>query len=177
MSIRTQHVGNLSGMSPDERRMFYGDSTYESAPEAALRWGGPNWSPQTGFHRLLPNSQGRLYSALDTHSMVRYAYALNSIYFEIPVTGLWGIRILQAFGTSSTAHRSAGLAKSESSADERVAWADTSIGRFAQGYTEAYLAKGDQLYPWVFVGAAGSNLTGSDSGLQTEYAVHFLRGD
>lgn len=176
MSISTQYVGSLSGMSPDERRMFYGDSTYRSAPEASLMWGGPNWSPPIGFHRLLPNSQGRLYPMDDAHSMVRHEYALNSICFEIPVSGRWGINILQAFGTSSTAHRSAGLSTSDSSADNRVAWADTTIGRFAQNYTETYLMEGDRLYPWVFVGAAGANLTASDSGLQTQYSVRFLRG-
>lgn len=175
MSISTQYVGGLSGMSPDERHMFYGDSTYRSAPGASLMWGGPNWSPAVGFHRLLPNSQGRLYPMGDAHSMVRYEYALNSIYFEIPVSGRWGIYILQAFGTSSTAHRSAGLSTSDRSADNRVAWADTSIGRFAQSYTETYLMEGDRLYPWVYVGAAGASLTASDSGLQTHYSVRFLR--
>lgn len=139
----------------------------------SLIWSGPTYSPATGFHLLRVSSDGRLTVGRDsTGSICTVDTSSNEAFLTVPEDGMWLVESCQTFSTSSTIHRGCGLVASSSSSESaRRSWADINIGRVCVSQKVQYLPAGQRLWPWVYIGGSGSNMSGSTSGTISEYSI------
>ena len=163
-----------SGMSAAERAQLYGSSAYTAPPYGSLIWSGPTYSPAAKtFTRLQYSNDGRMRVNRSINAAA-IAWSNTECYLIAPVDGMYLLSVVQCW-QSDTSPRGAGLTTSISSAiDGLKLWQDIGLGRFVMTSTTTFLTAGTRLYPWVWNGATGSNMTASERGCQSEYSIQYV---
>lgn len=163
-----------AGLTDAQRRVLFGDESYDSPPYGELVWSGPTYNPAgVAFTRLRVAGDGRLRVAASTYGA---AVATNdtNCYLLAPVSGLYLLSATQAWLTDNSA-RGAGLTTSISSAVAGVRlWQDIGLGRFVCTSKTVYLPSGTRLYPWVWNGVNNAQMTGSERGMDSTYSIQYV---
>lgn len=173
-AVSRSYVDNNLGMSAAERAQLYGSSAYTAPPYGSLIWSGPTYSPAAKtFTRLQYSNDGRMRVNRSINAAA-IAWSNTECYLIAPVDGMYLLSVVQCW-QSDTSPRGAGLTTSISSAiDGLKLWQDIGLGRFVMTSTTTFLTAGTKLYPWVWNGATGSNMTASERGCQSEYSIQYV---
>lgn len=182
--------GEIEVASPtvdaDATNKLYVDSSITAAIEGVdtqivgtvvgeLLWSGTMYSPATGFTRLRSTSDGRLVSSRSQGVEVVSDSGANDAYIVVPKDGLYFVEAFQLFENSDSGNRGCGLTTSSSSATTgQVAWFNTSWGSVAGGCKTALLRAGQKIYPWVFIGSGGAQMTGYYRGDHSKYSITLI---
>lgn len=163
-----------AGLTSAERTVLFGASNYLRPPYGSLIWSGPTYSPGNQvFTRLQYNNDGRLRVNRSVQGAA-VAYDNNNCYLYAPVNGLYLLSVVQCW-QSDTSARGAGLTTSINSAISGLQlWQDIGLGRFVMTSNTVYLDSGTRLYPWVWNGATGTNMTASERGRVSEYSIQYV---
>lgn len=161
-------------MSDDQKLVVFGAAEYDTPPYGELVWSGPTYNPPgVSFTRLQFNNDGRLRAAVSVHGAA-VAYSNTNCYLYAPVDGLYLLSATQAWMTDTSA-RGAGLTTSMSSAVEGVMlWQDIGLGRFVCTSKTVRLTAGTRLYPWTWNGVNNAQMTGSERGMSSSYAIQYV---
>lgn len=170
----TGPAGPAGTLSPEQAANLFGDTSLTKKMVGRLVWSGPDYSPPTGFLRLKNFSDGRLIIHQDTGGLAFTTGDSPRLY--APVDGFYIVSARQSFN-SVNGVKGVGLGTSPTAGDRgMVVWNDTTSGSFISASAVTYLTAGTTLYPWVFVGASGSGMTGKLRDMPSEFTIAFLTG-